>query len=83
MEKENKTKEILDPMLEIENEILEELKKEKKLNLQTLNKEGIRRGNFILTILQRMLGKLMFKLKIRIVVLWDDKELFTYEIPKN
>lgn len=83
MEKENKTKEIVHPMLEIEKEILDELKKEKKLNAQTLNKEGVRRGNFILTLLQRMLGKLMFKLKIRIVVLWDDKEIFTYEIPKN
>ena len=83
MEKANKTKEILNPMSEIEKEILDELDQEKKINLKTLNKLGIRKGNFILTILQRMLGKLMIKLKIRIVVLLDDKELFTYEIPKN
>lgn len=75
--------EVLDPIGDVNKEILCELAKEKAYNKATLNKTTLAKSNFILTLLEKMLGKLLFKLKIKIVVLWDDKELFTYVIPKN
>lgn len=67
----------------IEKELLTEMEREKEFNNEELKEEKAKKRNFLLTICEKMLGKFITKLQIKIVVSWNGKELFTYVIPKN
>lgn len=68
---------------DIEKEVYKELENENKQSKAMLKKAYAERHNLMTRILQKMFGKLLTKLKIKIVVLWDEKEIFTYVIPKD
>lgn len=72
----------IDIMEEIENDVFKELNTEKKQSAM-LKKAYAEKHNLFYKILEKMFGKLMSKLRIKITLYWNDKELFTYEIPKN
>lgn len=68
---------------DIEKELVESIEKEKAFNVEELKEIKAKKRNFILTVLEKMLGKLLIGLKIEIVVKWKEKVLFTYVIPKD
>lgn len=82
MSEELKTKEI-DIIDDVAGEIYNEILNESKFNQKVYKDNIARKKNFILTILEKMLGKLLTKLKITITVEYNEKVLFTYVIPKN
>jgi len=79
MEKEKFT--LNDVITEIENDTLKQIDKTDEEKYLTL--EGKRRKSFFKFIIMNTIGKFLIPLKIRITFLWNEKEIFTYEIPKN
>lgn len=73
----------VDVFKEVEDEIIKELSKEKKYNSEVLKLKESNKRNLILNVFEKMLGKVLFGLKIEIVVKWKETVLFTYVIPKN
>ena len=68
---------------EISDEVFKELETNSKNDKKYLKQAYAERSSLFYKVMEKMLGKLLFKLKIKIVVYWDDKELFSYVIPKN
>ena len=68
---------------DISLEMFEELKNEKKLNIKELKNEVAAPRNILLRLCEKMLGKLVTSLQIKITISWRGRVLFEYVIPKN
>lgn len=79
MKKDNFTLE--DIISEIQNDTLLEMDKTEENKF--LNEDAKKRKSFFKSIIMKTIGKLLTPLKIRITIFWNEKEILTYEIPKN
>ena len=79
MEKEKFTLE--DVITEIQNDTLLDI--DNAVADKFLTKNRMERKTFFKFIIMKFFGRLISPLKIRITILWNEKEILTYEIPKD